>query len=79
VNHEPWSVGLGGGDLPHLLLHRAVVMDETHASDGCHGHSHFCFGDCVHWGGDQRGAEADVAGDIGGKVDFVGTEVDVTG
>jgi hypothetical protein len=60
-----------------LLLHRAVVVDDTDTAQQGHVNGHVVLGDGVHGGRCEGRLQGDVAGQLGGKVDIAGREANV--
>src|SRR5699024_1451749 len=57
-------------DVFSLLLGGEVAVEHTEATLACHGDRRAGLGEGVHCGGNNRGAQSDVAGDLGGGVNI---------
>ena len=66
-------------DLAGLLLDGEVAVDDAHAALLGHGDGEARLGDGVHGGGEQRGVQGDVAGELGLGADLGGDDIAVGG
>ncbi len=66
-------------DLAGLLLDGEVAVDDAHAALLGHGDGEARLGDGIHGGGEQRGVQGDVAGELGLGADLGGDDIAVGG
>ena len=78
IQDESVLVALDLADHLGLLLSRAVVVDDTTASEEGHEDGHVALGDSVHGGRHERELQRDALGDLGVEDDLVSRESDVS-